>query len=126
MDKESYIDNIDTINLYGRPNRSAVYFLYESGEIVYIGKSKRILTRLAEHEIYYDEVKILHVNENILDRLEIILIKHHLPIQNTILYPRTDVFFLPNEYAYLRLIGITFGEFIEYDNPERYKFLGDI
>lgn len=64
-------------------NRAGVYLLKEKGIVVYVGRSKDVLTRLGAHAFkVYDEVEILWQEDERLDLLERKMIQQFKPKYN--------------------------------------------
>lgn len=85
------INKTDIINLSG----SFVYFLIMSGDIVYIGKTTNLMTRLVEHKSsgkIHDEVRVLKINSGTsLDDSEFFQILIHKPKYN-LSFPDINLF----------------------------------
>lgn len=95
----AHLPGFDDLSILLRP---AVYALYYKGELVYIGQSKQLLTRLYQHKnnylrsrrdkpvqphtsakaIHFDAVKAIPVERGLLDRVERELIDKFKPRYN--------------------------------------------
>lgn len=101
------IKGYPTNDICNRDRFAHLYFLYRVDELVYIGKSRNVFNRIANHEVDNDLVKLLQVPEELLDRLEIMLINRFVPKENLSLFRRTSVSFTPSEKIYLCSLGIS-------------------
>ena len=60
-----------------------IYFLLKNGEVVYVGQTKKGISRpLSHHDKKFDEIKILYCPENELDYTEDKFIQKYKPVYN--------------------------------------------
>jgi hypothetical protein len=81
-------DALEALGLTSLPKEAlgpCVYFLYQDGRLIYIGRTKNLLGRFQRHKVRnFDEVKIFRCQAKDLRTLEARFIKAFRPEQNEI------------------------------------------